>query len=84
MRILFVGDVVGRPGRRLLARALPGLKSEHRPDLIVVNGPGAMHAVDTQVEVLDGEGNVLGSLSGSKQQVGKEVFRIIQERLIRD
>lgn len=51
-------------------------------DLIVVNGPGAMHAVDTQVEVINVEGEVLAGFSGSKRQVGKEVFRVIQERLI--
>lgn len=53
-------------------------------DLIVVNGPGAMRVVDTQVEVIDREGEVLASFSGSKQQVGRDVFRVIQERLIRD
>jgi 2',3'-cyclic-nucleotide 2'-phosphodiesterase len=38
MRALFVGDVVGKPGRAGLARALPGLRDRHCPDLVVVNG----------------------------------------------
>src|SRR5262245_33154349 len=38
MRLLFIGDVVGKPGREGLAAALPGLRAEHRPDLVVVNG----------------------------------------------
>ncbi|MGZ8665612.1 MAG: TIGR00282 family metallophosphoesterase [Solirubrobacterales bacterium] len=38
MRILFIGDVVGSPGRRGLAAAMPRLREAHRPDLIVVNG----------------------------------------------
>ncbi|MGI8631252.1 MAG: TIGR00282 family metallophosphoesterase [Solirubrobacterales bacterium] len=38
MRILFVGDVVGKPGRRASARALPGLRSELSADALVVNG----------------------------------------------
>ncbi len=38
MRILAVGDVVGRPGRRAIARWLPGLVDEHQPDLVIVNG----------------------------------------------
>src|SRR6187549_423604 len=38
MRVLFIGDVVGGPGRRGLAAAMPGLRERHRPDLIVVNG----------------------------------------------
>ena len=38
MRLLFVGDVVGRPGREILARGLPRLRAEHDVDLTVVNG----------------------------------------------
>ena len=41
MRLLFVGDVVGSPGRRALAELLPGLRDEHRPDWVVVNGENA-------------------------------------------
>jgi 2',3'-cyclic-nucleotide 2'-phosphodiesterase len=37
-RLLFVGDVVGRPGRAALAAVLPELKREVRPNLTVVNG----------------------------------------------
>jgi 2',3'-cyclic-nucleotide 2'-phosphodiesterase len=38
MRVLFIGDVVGGPGRRGLAAAMPELADRHRPDLVVVNG----------------------------------------------
>jgi len=38
MKVLFVGDVVGKPGRAGLARAMPGLRERHRPDLVIVNG----------------------------------------------
>jgi 2',3'-cyclic-nucleotide 2'-phosphodiesterase len=38
MRVLFIGDVVGGPGRRGLAAAMPQLAERHRPDLVVVNG----------------------------------------------
>jgi metallophosphoesterase (TIGR00282 family) len=38
MKVLFVGDVVGKPGRAGLARAMPSLRERHRPDLVVVNG----------------------------------------------
>jgi metallophosphoesterase (TIGR00282 family) len=38
MRVLFIGDVVGGPGRRGLAAAMPGLRERHEPDLVVVNG----------------------------------------------
>ena len=38
MKVLFVGDVVGKPGRAGLARAMPSLRERHQPDMIIVNG----------------------------------------------
>lgn len=38
MKILFVGDVVGRPGRNAVTALLPGLREELGVDLAVVNG----------------------------------------------
>ncbi|HEV2359555.1 MAG TPA: TIGR00282 family metallophosphoesterase [bacterium] len=38
MNLLFVGDVVGRPGRRAVAEWLPALRRELRTDFVVVNG----------------------------------------------
>jgi len=38
MRVLFVADVVGKPGRAGLARAMPELRERHSPDLVIVNG----------------------------------------------
>jgi metallophosphoesterase (TIGR00282 family) len=38
MRVLFIGDVVGGPGRRGLKAAMPGLRERHQPDLVIVNG----------------------------------------------
>jgi metallophosphoesterase (TIGR00282 family) len=39
--ILFVGDVVGRAGRRALRDLLPGLREEFGLDFVVVNGENA-------------------------------------------
>ena len=41
MRLLFVGDVVGSPGRATLEALLPGLRERHEPDFVVVNGENA-------------------------------------------
>jgi hypothetical protein len=38
MRILFVGDVVGRPGRDAVEGLLPGLRERHEVDVCIVNG----------------------------------------------
>lgn len=37
MKLLFVGDVVGKPGRRALTRHLLSLIDEHRADYVIVN-----------------------------------------------
>lgn len=41
MRCLLVGDVVGRPGRRILTSILPKLKKEKQIDFVIVNGENA-------------------------------------------
>jgi hypothetical protein len=38
LRILFIGDVVGSPGRRILKECLPSLKHQYAPDLTIANG----------------------------------------------
>ncbi|MBW8059949.1 MAG: TIGR00282 family metallophosphoesterase [Solirubrobacterales bacterium] len=38
MRVLFIGDVVGGPGRRGMKAAMPSLRERHEPDLVIVNG----------------------------------------------
>ena len=39
MNILFLGDIVGRPGRDGVLAALPDLKARLKPDFVIVNGP---------------------------------------------
>jgi len=41
VRILFVGDVVGRPGRNAVTQLLPALRDELALDLVVLNGENA-------------------------------------------
>ncbi len=41
MRILFVGDIVGRSGRTIVCERLPGLISKWKLDLVVANGENA-------------------------------------------
>lgn len=38
MRILFIGDIVGKPGREATLKLLPELKQEFHPDLVIANG----------------------------------------------
>jgi metallophosphoesterase (TIGR00282 family) len=41
MRILFFGDIMGRSGRDGLAKHLPDLKAQLKPDVIIVNAENA-------------------------------------------
>lgn len=45
MRLLFLGDVVGRAGRRAVAENLPRLRDEWRLDFVVVNGENATNGM---------------------------------------
>ncbi len=41
MKILFVGDIFGQPGRRIVKETLPKLIEEYSPDLVLANGENA-------------------------------------------
>lgn len=40
-RVLFLGDVVGEPGRKAVLQALPGIRKERDIDFVIVNGENA-------------------------------------------
>lgn len=74
-----VGFALETDDQRL--RALAKLEKKHC-DLMVLNGPEAMHASDTRVEILDARGDVIQTLSGSKQAVARGIAATIESRLI--
>jgi len=41
VRLLFIGDIVGRPGRELVRHGLRGLVEHHRIDLVIANAENA-------------------------------------------
>jgi len=41
MRILFIGDIVGRPGRELVRRGLAALVEHHAADIVIANAENA-------------------------------------------
>jgi metallophosphoesterase (TIGR00282 family) len=41
VRFLLIGDIVGKPGRQIVVRALPGLIAEEQLDLVVANAENA-------------------------------------------
>jgi metallophosphoesterase (TIGR00282 family) len=53
MRILFMGDVVGRTGRETLARQLPNLRRTLEIDLAIVNAENASHGFGLGPDMAD-------------------------------
>jgi metallophosphoesterase (TIGR00282 family) len=45
MRVLFIGDVVGSPGRQGLRETMPSLRERYAPDLVIVNGENSAGGV---------------------------------------
>jgi phosphopantothenoylcysteine decarboxylase / phosphopantothenate---cysteine ligase len=74
-----VGFALETDDQRL--RALAKLEKKHC-DLMVLNGPEAMNAAETRVEILDAEGEVIETFSGVKQLVARGIAATIQRRLI--
>jgi phosphopantothenoylcysteine decarboxylase / phosphopantothenate---cysteine ligase len=74
-----VGFALETEDRRL--RALAKLEKKHC-DLMVLNGPEAMHSLENSVEILDRAGRVLHSFAGLKEDVAQGIFSVIQQRLI--
>lgn len=87
MRLLFVGDVVGKPGRAGLARAMPGLRERYSPDLCIVNGEnsaGGLGITERTARDLFGMGFDVITL-GNHTYRRREVFGYLDEsdRVIR-
>lgn len=65
MRVLFIGDVIGKPGRRALQVLLPSLRRELTPDLVIANGENAAGGngltLDTAHEILSAGVDVITS-----------------------
>jgi metallophosphoesterase (TIGR00282 family) len=38
MKLLFIGDIVGEPGRRAVKQLVPQLRAEHQLDVVIANG----------------------------------------------
>jgi phosphopantothenoylcysteine decarboxylase/phosphopantothenate--cysteine ligase len=74
-----VGFALETDDRRL--RALAKLEKKSC-DLMVLNGPEAMHSLTNQVEVIDPSGQIVAEAQGPKEDVARRIFAVIEERLI--
>lgn len=59
-------------------KALQKLQRKHC-DLIVVNGPSSINGLQTNVEILDSNGDCLASARGDKLDVARKLISVIRE-----
>ena len=53
MKIAFIGDIVGRPGRRIIKHNLAKLKEQENIDFVIANGENASHGFGITVKNAD-------------------------------
>src|SRR6185503_7394836 len=87
MRLLFLGDIVGRTGRNAVIETLPGLIADHRLDFVVINGENAAGGFGITEEILrqvvDAGADVVTTGNHAFDQREALVFAERQERFLR-
>ncbi len=53
MKILFIGDIIGKLGRKITKQLIPGLKKEFSPDFILANGENLAHGSGITLKTYD-------------------------------
>ena len=65
MRILMIGDIIGKPGRQAVRELVPSLRREYMIDLVIANGEntagGFGLTAETAYELLESGVDVLTS-----------------------
>ncbi len=83
MRILMIGDVIGKPGRQAIRSLVPDLRREYSIDLVIANGENAAGGygitLDTAYELLENGVDVL--TSGNHIWDKKEIIPHMDEGL---
>lgn len=87
MKILFVGDIVGSPGRGAVKNLLPGIRRQENVDFVIANGENAAGGSGLTPKVVKEilEAGVDVITSGDHIWKKKEVFEVIakENRLLR-
>jgi metallophosphoesterase (TIGR00282 family) len=80
VKLLFIGDIVGQPGRRAVAELLPKLRQEHHLDFVIANGEnsagGSGITPKTAGEIFSAGVDVI--TSGDHLWDQKEVIELLQ------
>src|SRR5690625_5001435 len=81
MKILFLGDVVGAPGRKMVREYLPKLKEKYKPNLTIINGENSAggKGITKKIykQLLESGADVI--TMGNHTWDKKEIFEFIDE-----
>jgi hypothetical protein len=87
MKILFIGDVVGQPGREAIRQLLPELKKEYELDFVIANAENAAGGSGITVKVMQElfDSGIEVLTSGDHIWKRKEILQVIdsEPRLLR-
>lgn len=87
MNILFIGDIVGKPGRQAVAALVPKLRRERHLDLVIANGENCAHGAgltaSTVAELLNSGVDVITTGDHVWDQKGSEEIIDRELRLVR-
>ncbi|RKD75312.1 MULTISPECIES: TIGR00282 family metallophosphoesterase [Sinobaca] len=87
MKLLFVGDVVGSPGRKMITEYLPKLKKKYKPAVTIVNGENAAGGRGITEKIYKGflESGAQAITMGNHTWDNREIFEFIGNapRLVR-
>ena len=79
-KILFIGDIIGKPGRQALRQVLPMWKEQYKPDVTIVNveniahGKGVTEATIANIEDLGIDCYTSGNHVFDKGELSKAAF----------
>jgi len=87
MRVLFVGDIFGKPGREALLRWLPGFAADREIDFVIANGENAANGAGITSKIAERllAGGVDVITTGNHVWRQKEVFSFLaaDDRIVR-
>ncbi|MEB1810166.1 MAG: TIGR00282 family metallophosphoesterase [Bacillaceae bacterium] len=81
MKILFVGDVVGSPGRAMVKEYLPKLKKKYRPQISIINGENAAGGKGITQKIYKGflDAGAQAVTLGNHSWDNREIFEFIDD-----
>ncbi|MCH1623708.1 TIGR00282 family metallophosphoesterase [Fredinandcohnia quinoae] len=79
MKILFIGDVVGSPGRNMISEYLPKLKAKFHPNITIINGENAASGRGITQKIYNGfiEAGAQAVTLGNHSWDNKDIFEFI-------